>query len=177
MDITTNGKIDPRRCGVALDTMVLDKNGSPRDALVDRLLALRAENSINFVEPGTVYSQTQHPNTPAAVRQAIGAQIFTLPAGLNQDEQQRKGNVLAIMRGNATTDKHDADAAIIFEAGKHGGYLVTEDARILARRAELVAAMGPPLCILSLAEFLLIYDLFVEEEREREKLMATVRGR
>ena len=81
------------------------------------------------------------------------------------------------MRGNATTDKHDADAAIIFEAGKHGGYLVTEDARILARRAELVAAMGPPLCILSLAEFLLIYDLFVEEEREREKLMATVRGR
>jgi hypothetical protein len=175
MTLTTNGKLHPRLCGIALDAMVLDKNGGPRDALVDRLLALSEENSIHIVEPGTAYGQTQHPNTPGAVRQVMGAQIFSLATGLTPDEQRRASQVRAVMRGNSTTDRHDADAAILFEAGKHGGYLITEDTRILSKRAQLEEILGPPFCIVILAEFLPLYDLFVEEEREREKLLATLR--
>jgi hypothetical protein len=69
----------------------------------------------------------------------------------------------------------DADAAILFEAGKHAcGYVVTEDKRILRNRTKLQEILGPPLCIVTLAEFLPIYDRFVEEERERERLLATL---
>jgi hypothetical protein len=176
MSLTTNGKLHPRICGIALDAMALDKKGGPRDALVDRLLALNEESSIHIIEPGTAYRQMQHPNTHAAVREVMGGQIYSLATGLNQEEQRRKAKVIAIMRGNSTTNRHDKDAVILFEAGKHGcGYFITEDGRILGKKAELEAALGPPLCILPLAEFLPIYDLFVEEEREREKLTAALR--
>ena len=80
------------------------------------------------------------------------------------------------MRGNSTTDRHDADAAILFEASKYAcGYAVTEDKRILRNRAKLQEILGLPLCIVTLAEFLIIYDAFVAEEAEREKLLATLR--
>jgi hypothetical protein len=156
--------------------MVLDRDGSARDALVDRLLALEEQGPLHFLQPGTAYQQTQHPATPADVREVMSGQIFTLQTGLTQSEQERRRRVLEVMRGNSTTDRHDADATILFEAGKHGcGYLLTEDKRVLSRRTQLQEILGPPLCIATLAEFLPIYDAFVEEECEREKLMATLR--
>jgi hypothetical protein len=156
--------------------MVLDRDGSPRDALVDRLLALEAGGVLHFVQPGTVYKQTQHPRTPADVREVMSGQIFTLPTGLTRDEQERRQRVLLVMRGNSTTSRHDADATILFEAGKNGcGYVLTEDRRILSRRAELQQILGPPLQIVTLAEFLPIYDAFVAEEREQDRLLATLR--
>ena len=156
--------------------MVLDRDGSARDALVDRLLALEEQGSLHFLQPGTAYRQTQHPGTPADVREVMSGQIFTLQTGLTQSEQERRQRVLEVMRGNSTTDRHDADAAILFEAGKHGcGYLLTEDKRVLSRRTQLQEILGPPLCIATLAEFLPIYGAFVEEECERERLLATLR--
>ena len=176
MNSVTDGKLHPRLCGVALDSMVLDRDGSPRDALVDRLLSLEGEGAIRFLQPGTAYSQTQHPSTPAKVRDVMSGQIFTLPTGLTQGEQDRRRQVLELMRGNSTTGRHDDDAAILFEAGKHAcGYFITEDKRILRNRAKLQEVLGPPLCIVTLEEFLPIYDAFVEEERERERLLATLR--
>jgi hypothetical protein len=82
MRSATHGKLDPRRCGVALDSMVLDRDGSARDALVNRLLALEEQGSLHFLQPGTAYKQTQHPGTPADVREVMSGQIFTLPASL-----------------------------------------------------------------------------------------------
>jgi hypothetical protein len=76
--------------------MALDRAGSPRDALVDRLLALQETGAIRFLEPGTVYRQTQHPKTPADVREVMHAQVFTLPTGLNSNEQDRLQRVLAL---------------------------------------------------------------------------------
>jgi hypothetical protein len=176
MTPVTNGKPDPRRCGIALDAMALDRHGSPRDALVDQLLALEESSKIHFLQPGTVYRQSQHPRTPADVQKVMRDQIFTLPTSLTPDEQQRRQKVLAVMRGNSMTNRHDADANILFEAEKHScGYVITEDKRILQNKQRLEAILGPPLCITTLADFLQIYDTFVEEEREREKLMATLR--
>jgi hypothetical protein len=178
MRSVTNGKLHPRLCGVALDSMVLDRDGSARDGLVDRLQALESANAIRFLQPGTAYRQAQHPKTPSDVREVMRGQIFTLQTGLTQGEQDRCRRVLEVMRGNSTTDRHDADAAILFEAGKHGcGYLITEDKRILSKRVKLQEILGPPLCIVTLAEFLSIYDAFIEEECEREKLLATLRCR
>jgi hypothetical protein len=168
----TNGKLHPRICGIALDAMALDRDGSSRDAFVDRLLALEEAGDICFLEPGTVYQQTQHPKTPADVQEVMRTQIFTLPTGLTPAEQDRRRRVLAVMRGNSLTDQHDADAAILFEAGKYGcGYLITEDKQILRNQMTLEEILGPPLCIVTLTEFMAIYDKFVEEERERDKLL------
>src|SRR5262249_22128644 len=120
----TDGKLHPKRCGVALDSMVLDRDGSARDTLVDRLLALEEQGAIHFLQPGTAYRQTQHPRTPADVREVMSGQIFTFQTGLTQGEQERRRQVLEVMRGNSTTGRHDADAAILFEAGKHAcGYV------------------------------------------------------
>jgi hypothetical protein len=176
MSSVANGKLHPRLCGIALDAMTLDRDGSPRDALVDRLLALEEAGEIRFLEPGTVYRQTQHPKTPPNVQMVMRTQVFTLPTGFTSDEQGRRRRVLAVMRGNSVTDRHDADAAILFEAGRHGcGYLITEDKRVLRNKMKLEEILGPPLCIVTLVDFLLIYDKFVEEERERDKLLATLR--
>jgi hypothetical protein len=79
--------------------MVLDKDGNQRDALVGRLLASEAAGKIRFLEPGTVYRQTQHLSTPAAVQQVMHDRIFTLPTGLNPAERDRRRRVLAVMRG------------------------------------------------------------------------------
>jgi len=176
MSPSTNGKLDPQRCRVALDANALDRNGGPRDALVERLLALEESSKIQFLEPGTVYRQAQHPRTPLPVQEVIRSQIFTLPTGLTEAEENRRRHVLAVMRGNSVSDRHDADAAILFEAGKYAaGYLITEDKRILRNRVELQEILGPPLCITTLSEFLAIYDQFDKEQRERERLLATLR--
>jgi hypothetical protein len=172
----THGKLHPRRCGIALDSNALDRDRTSRDALVDRLLALEEAGSIHFLQPGTAYRQAQHPRTPADVQQVMRAQIFSLPTSLTPREQDRHRRVLEIMRGNSVTSRHDADAAIMFEAGKHGcGYLITEDKRMLRNKMKLEEILGPPLCIVTLSEFLEIYDTFIEEDRERAKLLDTLR--
>lgn len=163
----TAGKIDPRRCAVALDAMVLDRKGTPRDALVDRLLELIDPDKTEIVirEPDVAYRQMQHPRSPAAVRDIMRGQIFTKPTPLNSDEQQLYSQVLGVMRGNSATDQHDDDARIVFDVKKYGGYLVTENSRILKLRHKLHAIPAPaPLWIVSLVEYLDIYDEFIEEE-------------
>jgi hypothetical protein len=156
--------------------MVLDRDGTSRDALVDRLQVLIELDEMPIRQPGVAYRQMQHPHAPAVVREVMRRQPFTLPTTLTSAEQQCFAQVLAVMRGNSTAGQHDADAAIVFDAKKYGGYLVTEDARILRRRAKLRAIPGPaPLWIVTLAEFMVIYDRFVEEAREREKLLASLR--
>src|ERR1700680_2422367 len=145
MALTTDGKLDPRIWSVALDTNVLDKNDGPRDALVDRLLSLMNAGEIKFVLPNTTRKQALHPHTPSAVRSLMADQIFTLPTGLTPDEQRRRREVLAVMRGKSVTNRHDEDAEIIFDAAKYGGYLITEDRRILDNRAKLQRILQLPL--------------------------------
>jgi hypothetical protein len=155
--------------------MVLDLNGTARDAHVERLQALMAAGEIPIRQPRVAYQQMQHPQTPSAVREAMRPQIFTMFTPLTSTERECNAQVRAIMRGNSDTDQHDADAAIIFEAQKYGGYLITEDARILKRRLELQAVPAPaPVWIVALEEFLAIYDKFAEETRELDELMASL---
>jgi hypothetical protein len=91
---------------------------------------------------------------------------------LTSAERQCLEEVRAVMRGNSKSDRHDADAAIVFDGKKYGGYLITEDPRILKRRVALQAIHAPAaLWIVTLSEFMAIYDKFVEDEREREKAL------
>lgn len=93
--------------------------------------------------------------------------IHTLPTGLTSEERRCYEQVIAVMRGNSPSTQHDADAAIVFDVKKYGGYLVTEDRRILKLREELQAIPShAPLWIVTLEEFFAIYDKFVEGEQQ-----------
>jgi hypothetical protein len=133
---------------------------------------LMDRDQIQVLLSATARSQSAHPKTPDYVQEVMLSQTVTCPTGLTQAERNRYDQVLALMRGNARTNRHDADAAILFEAGKYCGYFLTEDKRIIRNRSKLQAIVG--LCIVTLGEFLEIYDEVVEEERDREKLLATL---
>ena len=69
------GALDPRICNITLDANAVDRDGGPRDGLVDRLLGLRQTGKINFVVPGSVRTEIQHPRTPHDVKTAVLPEI------------------------------------------------------------------------------------------------------
>ncbi len=155
-----DGFLDPKRCPVAIDANVLDRDDSSRTQLVDRLLRLWATRTINLVVPKGVRLEIQHPNTPADVQEAMLPQIFTLPVGLNLDEQRRKLIFEQELQGNAQPGKHTADADHLFEAAKYGGYFITHDQRIHKMAGRLGAALPPSLKIVTIKKFFEIFDQF-----------------
>ena len=128
---------------------------------MDRVIALREANEINFVVPGTVRAEASHPNTPTNVQAAMLPEIHTLPVSRTAGEEATLYQIRAILRGNAQPGKHDADAEHLFEASKYGGgYFITHDRRVLGKRDELRQQIGAALAIVTLEEFLAAYDRF-----------------
>jgi hypothetical protein len=150
--------LDPRICPVGIDANLLDHDGTSRDALVDRLLALSSARSIRLFVPKRVRAEIEHPQTPSHVKEVGLSQIFTIGVELNSDEQRRKRIITAELQGNAKPGKHEADADHLFEAAKYGGFFITEDERILKRAGRLSEALPPSLCVVTLADFLGIFD-------------------
>jgi predicted nucleic acid-binding protein len=151
----------PRGCNVVLDANAVDRDGGPGDALVDRLLGLREAGEINFLVPGSVRTEVQHPNTPHDVKNLVAREIFSWPVGRTAAEHDTLRKVRARLQGNAAPGRHDADAHHLCEASKYrAGYFITHDRRMLNKRDELRPLLGPALCIVTLAEFLDICDEF-----------------
>jgi predicted nucleic acid-binding protein len=157
--------LDPRRVNVTIDANALDKDGAGRDALVDRLLALREADKIRFVIPAGVREEVQHPRTPQGVKDAVLPEIFTIPTGLNSQEQDFRRRVAAALQGNAAPGKHAADAYHLAEAAKYGGYFITHDERVLKRSGGLRDLLPPSLQIVTLARFLEIFDEYESGQR------------
>ena len=151
---------------VCYDANAFNRDGGPGDANVDRLLALINAAEIVVVTPRTVRNEIEHPNTPAAVKAAAMPQIFTFSTGLTQGEVETARKIRAVMQGNAQPGKHDADAAHLAEAAKYGGYFITHDQRILAKLPELRQVVPPSLQIVSLDDFIAIYDDYLAQDAE-----------
>lgn len=88
---------DPRWCHVVIDANAFDR----LDDDVERVLALRAAGKIRLIAPGGVRAETLHPHTPAAVREIVSDQIFSLAVGLNDSERRLLARVIAILQGDA----------------------------------------------------------------------------
>src|SRR6185437_3915172 len=110
--------LDPRICNVAIDANAIDRDGTDRDALVVRLLALYEAGMIKLILPTGVRFEISTPNTPVHVQEAAPT-IFTLGVGLNSEERRRKRLITAELQGNAKPGKHEADADHLFEAAKY----------------------------------------------------------
>jgi hypothetical protein len=161
------GGLDPRICNIGHDANALDRNGSPRDALVDRFRALATTGMLIVVVGGGVRDEIQNPHTPADVKEAVLPRIFNLRPGLIASQREDRRRVAAVLQGNAQPGKHAADAAHLSEAAETGcAYFITHDKRILAKRAELRRVLPPSLAIVTLTEFFDVFDRF-EAERPR----------
>jgi hypothetical protein len=152
-------QLNPRICNIALDANALDRDRTARDELVDRMATLIATRELNIVMAGGVRTEVQHPNTPQHVQKTVLPQIFNLRAGLNSGQSQDRAQVANILRGKAGATRHAADASHLSEAAETGcAFFITEDKRILSKRADLYAALPRTLMIVTLTEFFAIYD-------------------
>jgi predicted nucleic acid-binding protein len=150
--------LDPRHVNVTIDTNALHKDGTTRDVLVDRVLELRQADKIRIVIPAGVREEVQHPRTPQSVKDAVLPEIFTIPTGLNPQEQDFRRRVTAALQGNAAPGKHAADAYHLAEAAKYGGYFITHDERVLKKSGDLRDLLPPSLQVVTLERFLEIFD-------------------
>jgi hypothetical protein len=158
--------LDPRRSNISIDGNVLNRGDSDEgNRRIDRLLNLSGERAINFVIAGGIRDEVVHPATPSGKKAVVLPQIFNLRPGRNSQQDADRRVVAAILQGNAKPQTHAADASHLSEAAETGcAYFITGDARILRKRKELSGALPPSLQIVTLEEFLEIYDGYVSGE-------------
>ncbi len=150
-------KLDPRKANTLLDSNAFEHSHPTQ---VDRLQSLMAEGRITLVVPHGVRSETAHPNTPIQIKDMMSEQLFTLEVERSSSEQQEIARIEKILQGNAKPGRHSADAKHVFEAAKHGGYFITHDARIVQKKRSQLEATLSNLSIVTLDEYLTIYDEF-----------------
>lgn len=156
--------LDPRDCNIGHDANALDRDGTERDALVDRFRLHAVAGTLTIVIPGGVRQEVLHPHTPADVWEAVLPRVFNLRPEPATPQRQARRRVAAVLRGNAQPSAHAADASHLSEAAETGcGYFITHDKRILRKRAKLRPVLPPTLSIVTLAEFFDVLDRFEAE--------------
>lgn len=153
--------LDPRICNVAIDAGALD-GGTATAAMMDRLLELADTGEIQLIVPHGVRQEVNHSRTPGPIKDAVLPRIFTIATGLTDGERRVRNGIRAALQGNAQPGAHDADADHLAEAAKYGGYFITHDERILRRSAGLAALLPPSLTVVTLEDFLAIYDQYAK---------------
>jgi len=123
--------IDPKYSQFFLDTCAFDPKYAPEDEAAAKIWKLYEEEVLNLILAHSNQREIDHPNTPTWVKSQAEGMIFSLPVSLTPSEQKRREGLVALLRGNATSDRHLDDAHHIFEASKYGGYFLTTDHRIL----------------------------------------------
>lgn len=147
---------DPRYHQVFLDAHIFDESDDVEiTAAVAEILGPMRE-SVSILLPHSVKAEIERPQTPARVKALASELIYSIPVELRQSENETHSRLRIIMRGNALSDQHDADAFHVVEAGKYGGYFVTLDRRILSKRHE-ISSVIPGLWIVKPQE---LVDIF-----------------
>jgi predicted nucleic acid-binding protein len=134
----------------------LQSEGAEQEA-VERILALYRQRRFTLPLPYSVKAEIEHPNTPAHVKARARELIFTTPVELTPPELELVARSRDLMRGNAASGKHDADAFHVVEAAKYGGrHFITNDTRILSKKAQISELTG--IDVVTPTEFLARYD-------------------
>lgn len=147
---------DPRRTNTFLDSCAFDPKYHAEDEAAQVMREIRRRAMISILIAHSNQKEIEHPNTPADVKAEAADMNYTIETPLAPDEVARRAKIRAALTGDGNPEKYAADGQHVFEAGKYGGYFVTTDGRILARKSELQALSGA--VILKPSEWLRIYE-------------------
>ncbi len=134
--------LDPHRANNFLDSCAFDPGDATEDEAARRIRALANDGKVNLILTHSTQKEIDHRNTPPDVKREASAMLFTLETSLTPPELVRKARIHTILTGNGKAEKYAADAMHVFEAGRYGGYFVTTDERILAKKEELGRESG-----------------------------------
>jgi predicted nucleic acid-binding protein len=147
--------LDPRKCNIAVDANVLNRNGN--DEFADRLKGLIKSREIHIVLAGGVRREIKHPHAPQAKKDVLLSQIFNLRPELTASQKSKRDAVRLCLQGNAKPGKHDADASHLSEAAETNcSYFITNDQRMLRKRNDLSRLV--PVSIVNPEELLKIFE-------------------
>jgi hypothetical protein len=132
---------NPKYGNTVLDSCVLGTPGVEHDSAA-KILELAGEGKISVITTHGVIDEIATSSTPQHVKAIAASLIFTLKVGRNSEELRKYERIHKEMTGNGKPEKYAADADHIFEAGKYGGYFVTNDERILKKRESLNRLSG-----------------------------------
>ena len=135
---------NPKYGNTVLDSCVLGTPGVEHDAAA-KILELAGDREISVITTHGVIDEISHPSTPQHVKDMAASLIFTISGERNPEELRKYQKIHAELTGNGKPEKYAADADHIFEAGKYGGYFVTNDERILKKRESLMLLSGAPI--------------------------------
>jgi hypothetical protein len=146
-------KIHPLDCHNYLDANLFDQY---EHTVANQLLALHNSGLVSFVIAKSVKDEVDNNRTPPEAKAKADGMLFTLPVRPAPEEERKRVQVEAILKGNSPSDKHLADATHVLEAGIHHGYFITNELRILKKREQLKAACGVK--VVSPVEWLALYE-------------------
>jgi len=151
--------IDPRYFNTFVDVPVLHRKRNDEDAIVEELLKNGFDRRVMLHLTYSVKDEIAHPNTPAEVKARAATLIYSVPVQLTPNEKARHEKVRQLIRGNAESGKHDADAFHLVESSKNGaGYFLTSDKRLLKKNEEIADLLN--MLIVTPTEFLAILEEF-----------------
>lgn len=154
---------DPRRANTFLDSCAFDPKCEPEHAAAQQIRSLRKSVTISILLAHSSQKEIDNPNTPADVKAEAADINYTIATSLTSDEVTCSAKIHQEMTGNGNPEKYKEDARHIFEAGRFGGgYFVTTDGRILARKHQLEAISGAT--IVRPSEWLVIYKTNTKPE-------------
>jgi len=154
-----NKMLDPRKTLIAIDSNVLNRDGTDRDLFLDRFVSLSESGSIFVIVTNNVRKEMLNYHTPDSIRNGY-IKLVSLDNEPSKEQLEKRQLVRNIINGKGKTLRNDSDVLIVSEAAEQKcGYFITEDRRILNKDLEL-RVIFPSLDIRTLIEFLKIYDQF-----------------
>lgn len=154
--------VNPIDRNIAIDANALDRADPARAAAVDRLCELHQANRFNLIVPKGVRAEFLHPKTPDDVKALGLPHLYSIEVELTPHETRMRQDIERELQGNARPGKHTADADHLFESSKYCSYFITHDERIINRSGDLRSILVPSLSIVTLIEFLVIFDKYDE---------------
>jgi hypothetical protein len=148
---------DPKRRNNFLDSCAFDPDCVEEEqASLEVFKKYKNEELILHLTHST-QKEIDHPNTPSWVKKEANSFIYTIQTNLTVEEQNLKKRIWNILTGNGKPEKMKKDAEHVFEAGKHVGYFITTDARIIKKKQELESICS--VTIVKPTEFLGIFKM------------------
>ncbi len=149
---------DPGRCLNFLDSCAFDPDSAPEYKASRVIYQLYQNNQISLQVNHSTKKEIEHPNTPARVKREARDFNYTIPTNLIPVEQKQKTEIWEILTGNGKPENYKEDAEHVFTAGKHVGYFITADKRILKKKIEIEKIS--PVKIVKPTEFIKILDMY-----------------